>query len=469
MVLSLTRTPALSAARSITATLRSVGAEAYFAGGCVRDLLLGLDPKDFDVATNATPDRITALFPRTQSVGAHFGVILVLDEIDCQSIATEVATFRHDGAYLDGRRPDAVRFSTDPREDVLRRDFTINGMLLDPAAFTDDGTHAHIAPEALLDFVGGQADLTARILRTIGFPSLRFEEDKLRMLRGIRFAARLDLTLDPATFAAIQQHAPALTQVSNERIRDELTRMLTEGHVSRAIELLHATGLLPVVLPEVERMRGVEQPPQYHPEGDVWVHTLMLLDHLAPGASPTLAWGMLLHDIGKPATYQPPNPQRPGDRIRFNGHVEAGVRIAEVILNRLRFSNDDCTQILALIRHHMQFGDIKSMKTSTLKRFLRIPRFDEHLALHRADCLSSHGDLRLYDFAREAIEYQEPEHLRPTLLVTGRDLIAAGYRPGPRFKFMLEAAEDAQLEGELTTREQGLERIASLFGPPSSR
>ena len=466
MVLSLTRTPALSAARSIAATLRNAGAGAYFAGGCVRDLLLGLEPKDFDVATSATPDRITALFPRTQSVGAHFGVILVLDEVDGQPIATEVATFRHDGAYLDGRRPEAVRFSTDPREDVLRRDFTLNGMLLDPAGFTDEGDRTHINPEALLDFVSGQADLTARILRTIGSPTLRFEEDKLRMLRGIRFAARLDLRIDPATFAAIEQHAPELTQVSKERIRDELTRMLTEGHASRAFELLHATGLLPVVLPEVERMRGVEQPPQYHPEGDVWVHTLMLLDHLPPDASATLAWGMLLHDVGKPATYQPPNPQRPGDRIRFNGHVEAGVRIAEVILNRLRFSNDDCAQILSLIRHHMQFGDIKSMKTSTLKRFLRIPRFDEHLALHRADCLSSHGDLRLYDFAREAIEHQEPEQLRPVLLVTGRDLIAAGYQPGPRFKAMLEAAEDAQLEGEILSREQGLARIAQLFGPP---
>ena len=467
MVLSLTRTPALTAAQAIAETLRSAGAEAYFAGGCVRDLLLGIEPKDFDVATSATPDRITTLFPRTQSVGAHFGVILVLDEIDGQSIATEVATFRNDGAYLDGRRPEAVRFSTDPREDVLRRDFTINGMLLDPADLTDKGAQTHIGPEALLDFVGGQEDLAARTLRTIGPPALRFEEDKLRMLRGIRFAARLGLTLEPETFKAIQQHAPELTQVSNERIRDELTRMLTEGRAPCAFELLHATGLLPVILPEVERMRGVEQPPQYHPEGDVWVHTLMLLDHLPPGASPTLAWGMLLHDIGKPATFQPPHPQRPGDRIRFNGHVEAGIRIAEVILNRLRFSNDDCAQILALIRHHMQFGDVKSMKTSTLKRFLRIPRFEEHLALHRADCLSSHGDLRLYDFAKAAYEHEEPEQLRPILLVTGRDLIAAGYRPGPRFKAMLETAEDAQLEGEITSREQGLQRIAGIFGAPS--
>ena len=398
----------------------------------------------------------------------------MLQEVGGEQIATEVATFRHDGAYLDGRRPDTVRFSTNPREDVLRRDFTINGMLLDPAGFTDSSgrveigeDRVEIGEDALLDFVGGRDDLAVGVLRTIGSPGLRFEEDKLRMLRGIRFAARLDLAIEPETFAAIRRHAAELNQVSNERIRDELTRMLTEGHARRAFELLHAGGLLGQVLPEVERMRGVEQPPQYHPEGDVWVHTLMLLDHLPPGASPTLAWGMLLHDIGKPATFQSPDPRRPGDRIRFNGHVEAGIRIAEVILNRLRFSNGDCTQILELIRHHMQFGDVKSMKTSTLRRFLRISRFDEHLALHRADCLSSHGDLRLYEFAKEAYEREEPEQLRPALLVTGRDLIDAGYRPGPRFKPMLEAAEDAQLEGSISSREQGLRLIAERFGPPS--
>ncbi len=449
-------TPAHRAAERIVKTLRRAGHEAFFAGGCVRDLLLGLTPKDFDVATSASAERISALFERTIQVGAHFGVILVSTEIEGTLVATEVATFRQDGIYLDGRRPDAVHFSTDPQEDVLRRDFTINGMLQDPLT------------EEILDFVGGRRDLAEHLIRTIGNPDLRFDEDKLRMLRAVRFAARLEFTIDPATASAIRKHASEIVQVSNERIRDELTRMLTEGHARRAFELLHETGLLAHVLPEAERMRGVAQPPQYHPEGDVWVHTLLLLEKLPAGCSPTLAWGMLLHDIGKPATYQPPNPEIPNDRIRFNGHVEVGVAIAEAILSRLRFSNDDTAQIVSLIRNHMRFGDILQMKQSTLKRFLRLPHFEEHLALHRADCLSSHGKLNLYDFAKEQYESHEPEHIRPILLLTGRDLIAAGYRPGPQFKAMLEAAEDAQLEGTIATREDALAMILRDYGSPAS-
>ena len=462
----LSPSPALTAARAIATTLRATGHQAFFAGGCVRDLLLNLAPKDFDVATSATPSQITALFPRTLQVGAHFGVILVMSEVEGEP-PTEVATFRHDGAYSDGRRPDAVRFSTHPAEDVQRRDFTINGMLLDPVAFEDHPDNTVTLPSvAILDLVGGQADLAAGILRTIGSPLLRFAEDKLRMLRGIRFVARLGFTIDPATHAAIQQLAPEIQQVSQERIREELTRMLTEGHARRALELLNATGLLAQVLPELTRMQGVEQPPQYHPEGDVWVHTLMLLDHLQPGAPATLAWGMLLHDVGKPATFQPPDPAKPNDRIRFNGHVEAGVRIAEDILNRLRFSNDDREQIVALVRNHMRFGDIREMKTSTLRRFLRLPQFQEHLALHRADCLSSHGKLALYEFAKHAYEQEAPPDLRPAPLVTGRTLIAAGYRPGTSFKTMLTAAEDAQLEGTITTTAEGLALIAQHFPSP---
>ena len=455
--------PGLSAAMRCAARLRAGGHQAFFAGGCVRDLLLGTTPKDFDVATSATPDEVIALFPRTQQVGAHFGVVLVLDEAESQATATEVATFRHDGAYADGRRPDAVRFSLSPAEDVERRDFTINGMLLDPAGIQK----GKVSQEAILDFVGGREDLARKVVRTIGDPALRFAEDKLRMLRGIRFAARLGFTVDPATLAAMRAYAGSIAQVSNERVRDELTRMLTEGHARRAFELLDETGLLPYVLPEVARMRGVQQPPQYHPEGDVWVHTLMLLEHLPAGAPATLAWGMLLHDVGKPATFQPPNPNRPGDRIRFNGHAEVGVRIAEELLDRLRFANDEKAQIAALVRHHMLFGDILEMRESTLKRFLRLPGFDEHLALHRADCLSSHGKLQLYDFAKQHYENAEPAHINPPLLVTGRSLIAAGYRPGPEFKRMLEAAEDAQLEGRITTPEQGLALIEELFPRPA--
>ena len=466
MPIPLTKSRGLGAARRIAAELRAAGAQAYFAGGCVRDSLLGVPAKDFDVATSATPEQIVALFPRTLAVGAHFGVILVIDEVVGEEVATEVATFRHDGAYLDGRRPDAVRFSGDPREDVGRRDFTVNGMLLDPAGIVEGASGAlSVEESAVLDFVGGRDDLAHEVVRTIGAADLRFAEDKLRMLRGVRFAARLGFTVEAETLRAMRRHAAEIGQVSHERVRDELTRMLTEGHARRAFELLHDSGLLRAVLPEIARMQGVAQPPQYHPEGDVWVHTLMLLEHLEAGASPTLAWGMLLHDVGKPATFQPPQPGKAGDRIRFNGHVEVGVRIAEEILRRLRFSNEDAAQIVALVKNHMRFGDVGEMKTSTLRRFLRLPRFEEHLALHRADCLSSHGKLGLYEFARAAYEREEPGDLRPAPLVTGRDLIAAGYRPGTGFKAMLAAVEDAQLEGAISTTEEGLILVEREFGP----
>jgi poly(A) polymerase len=472
------------AAFRIVRRLRALGHMAYFAGGCVRDLLLGVVPKDFDVATSATPDLVLAAFPRTESVGAHFGVVLVIDHLAHERVTTEVATFRHDGAYTDGRRPDAVQFSLDPREDVLRRDFTINGLLLDAMAY-EAGDRLE---DCVLDYVGGRGDLHARLIRAIGEPKLRFAEDKLRMLRAVRFAARLGFVIERRTMDAIWQQAATIDVVSAERVRDELTRILTEGGARRGFELLDETRLLAEILPEVKRMQGVEQPPEYHPEGDVWVHTLMLLEQLAapvegpglkpndalphdrglkppstPGVSPTLAWGMLLHDVGKPATFTPPDPARPGDRIRFNGHVDVGVAVARTILTRLRFSNEECEQILALIKHHMQFGDVMQMKQSTLKRFLRLPKFEEHLALHRADCLSSHGKLDMYEYAKKHLEEMGEEQIRPPLLLTGNDLIAAGYKPGPEFKAMLEAAEDAQLEGSVKTKEQVLRLVREMF------
>lgn len=432
------------AAQSIVERLRAEGYDAYFAGGCVRDLLLGHPPADFDVATSAHPEAVLKLFPRTFAVGAHFGVVLVADEIDRQQIVTEVATFRSDEAYSDGRRPDSVRFSDRPEEDVIRRDFTINGMLFDPQT------------EQVLDYVGGRADLQARLIRAIGDPAQRFEEDKLRMLRGIRFAARFDFAIESSTEAAMRANASQIQQVSNERVRDELTRMLTEGHARRAFELLDKTGLLKQVLPEIDRLHGVEQPPEFHPEGDVWNHTLLLLEQLPPGASPTLAWGALLHDVGKPATFQP----GPG-RIRFNGHVEIGVRIAEDICRRLRFSNEDSSQIVALVENHMRFGDVRRMKDSTLKRFFRLREFPEHLALHRMDCLASHGSLDLYDFARSKYEEIPAEEVRPALLLNGRDLIEAGYKPGPAFRRLLAIAEDAQLEGRIHSKEEALALVAA--------
>ena len=451
--------PRYVAALRIVRRLRAMGHAAYFAGGCVRDLLLGVAAQDFDVATSATPDLVQAAFPRTEAVGAHFGVVLVIDHLAEGRVTTEVATFRHDGAYSDGRRPDAVKFSLDPREDVLRRDFTINGLLLDAMAY-DAGDRVE---DCVLDFVGGRGDLHARLVRAIGEPSVRFAEDKLRMLRAVRFAARLGFAIERRTMEAIEQQAENIGVVSAERVREELTKILTEGGAARGLELLDAGGLLAQVLPEIKRMQGVEQPPQYHPEGDVWTHTLMLLGQLQAGASVTLAWGMLLHDVGKPATFTPPDPAKRGDRIRFNGHVDVGVAVARTMLARLRFSNDECEQILALVKHHMQFGDVMQMKQSTLKRFLRLPKFDEHLALHRADCMSSHGKLDLYAFAKRQYEEMGEEEIRPPLLLTGDDLIAAGYKPGPRFRVMLDAAEDAQLEGAIATKEEALRLVQETY------
>ena len=450
-------------ATEIVRTLRKQGHQAYFAGGCVRDLLLAREPADYDVATDATPKQVMQIFPQTFAVGEQFGVVLVPHspvEQDLTSEAirrsaggktVEVATFRSDVSYSDGRHPDEVRFTKDPREDAQRRDFTINGMMLDPL-LPDN------SPNKILDFVGGQADLKAGIIRAIGDPERRFAEDNLRMLRAVRFAARFDFKIDPATLESIQKLAPKIHQVSCERIREELTKMLTEGRASRAFELLDTTRLLKEVLPEIAAMKGVDQPPQYHPEGDVLVHTLLLLAKLPAGASKTLAWGALLHDVGKPPTFRVAP-----DRIRFDGHVEVGVKMAAEILRRLRFSNDETEQILALVDNHMRFGVVQRMNQSTLKKFLRLPAFDEHLELHRLDCLSSHGLLDAYNYAQEQLHSTPPEAMRPTPLITGRDLIEAGYEPGPRFKDILAAVEDAQLEGRLLSREAAMEFVRRDF------
>jgi len=441
---------------SIIETLRQHGFQAYLVGGCVRDLLLDREPADFDVATSATPAQVMEIFPDTYAVGAQFGVVLVPlpeaqsldrgDEVTSKARAVEVATFRSDFGYSDGRHPDHVRFSRDPREDVARRDFTINGMMLDPA--TGD----------VLDFVGGREDLRAGIIRAIGDPAQRFAEDKLRMLRAIRFAARFEYAIEAETLAAIQLLAHDVQIVSRERVRDELAKMLTEGHARRAFLLLDQTGLLKEVLPEISIMKGVQQPPEFHPEGDVFVHTLLLLENLPQPCPHTLAWGALLHDVGKPATFRVAP-----DRIRFDGHVEVGVKIAEEICERLHFSNHDAAQVLSLVDNHMRFGHVSRMKESTLKKFLRLPNFEEHLALHRADSLASHRNLTTYDFLQQKIREIPPENIRPAALITGDDLIAAGYLPGPTFREILDAVEDAQLEGRLLSREAALEFVNNAF------
>jgi poly(A) polymerase len=445
------------AATAVVETLRQRGFQAYLVGGCVRDLLLGREPKDYDVATNATPTQVMEIFPETYAVGAQFGVVLVPighvlaercdpEQHGSKSQCVEVATFRSDIGYSDGRHPDEVRFSQTPQEDVARRDFTINGMLLDPL----NGE--------VLDYVGGRADLQARIIRTIGDPERRFAEDKLRMLRAVRFAARFEYEIDAATFAAMRKLAGQIKVVSRERERDELTRMLTEGHAHRAFQLLDESGLLAHVLPEISDMKGVEQPPEFHPEGDVFVHTLLLLDHLPSPCPTTLAWGALLHDVGKPPTFR-----AAPDRIRFDNHVDVGVKMAQEICRRMRFSNEDTEQILALVGNHMRFADAMKMKESTLKKFIRLPKFEEHMALHRADCLSSHGNLGIYEFIREKQKEIPPQQMRPAPLIKGEDLIAEGYVPGPKFREILNAVEDAQLEGRLASRDAALEFVRREF------
>lgn len=448
-------------AEEIIRTLSARGHQGYLAGGCVRDLLLNREPADYDVATDATPQQVMKIFPQTYAVGEQFGVVLVpCAEGDAAIRASassedisshhrgviEVATFRSDVGYSDGRHPDEVRFTKDPHEDVERRDFTINGMMLDPAT------------NEILDFVGGRADLNAGVIRAIGDPERRFAEDKLRMLRAVRFAARFDYQIEPASLAAIQKSASKIHQVSAERVREELTKMLTEGHARLAFQLLDRTGLLQQVLPEIAAMKGIEQPPQYHPEGDVFVHTLLLLDKLPTGASKTLAWGALLHDVGKPPTFRVAP-----DRIRFDGHVDVGVRMAAEILRRLRFSNDETDQILALVDHHMRFGQVQQMNQSTLKKFLRLRGFDEHLELHRLDSLSSHGQMGAYEFVRQQLQSMPAEAIRPAPLITGDDLIEAGYAPGPRFKEILGAVEDAQLEGRVGSHEAAMEYVRREF------
>ena len=438
---------------SIIKTLRDRGFEAYLAGGCVRDLLLEREPTDYDVATSATPDEVMHIFPEAYGVGAQFGVVLVpvssvisVPPVVNDLATIEVATFRADIGYSDGRHPDEVRFTLKASEDVQRRDFTINGLLLDPLS------------GQVLDYVEGKKDLTAGIIRAIGDPERRFAEDKLRMLRAVRFAARFDYQIEPTTMAAIQRLAFQIHQVSRERVRDELTKMLTEGHARQAFLLLDQTRLLHEVLPEIEAMKGVEQPPHFHPEGDVFVHTLLLLENLPHPCAPTLAWGALLHDVGKPPTFRVAP-----DRIRFDGHVDVGVRMAEEICRRLRFSNDDTKQILALVDNHMRFGDVQRMSESTFKKFVRLPNFDEHLELHRLDCEASHRILALYQYTREKIAAMPPEAIRPQPLLTGDDLIAAGYSPGPLFKQILSAVEDGQLDSRLQSREEALGFVKREF------
>jgi poly(A) polymerase len=432
-------------ANSICETLQRNGHQAFLVGGCVRDLLLGREPADYDVSTDASPERVLELFPPSIGVGAQFGVVLVPRGAE----KVEVATFRRDVGYSDGRHPDQVEYAATAEEDVSRRDFTINGLLM-----------RHDTGE-VLDYVGGRADLNAHLIRCIGDPERRFTEDKLRMLRAVRFSARFDYAIEQKTFEAIQRHAAEIHSVSAERIREELSKLLSEGSARRSFDLLDKTGLLQQVLPEISALKGVAQPPEHHPEGDVWTHTLLMLEGLPTETPRTLAWGVLLHDVGKPITFRPVSVT--GDRIRFDGHVDAGVSIAAEICKRLKFSNEDSELIQALVANHMKFKDVSQMRKSTFKRFIRQPHFAEHLELHRLDCLASHRRLDAYHMVRKFLSDTPPEEVRPTRLLTGDDLHEMGYVPGPNYQAILRALEDAQLEGALATKAEAREYVRNHY------
>jgi poly(A) polymerase len=436
--------PMEEAARQVAARLRAAGHIAYFAGGCVRDLVRGIQPKDFDIATNARPEEVQNLFARTYAVGAHFGVIIVLEN----GFQFEVATFRSDEAYIDGRHPISVRFSS-PEEDAKRRDFTINGMFFDPIA------------EKVIDFVDGRADLKAKLVRAIGDPRQRFTEDRLRMLRAVRFATVLDYKIDNHTWDALVANAGSINQISAERIRDELVRIFTSPNRARGWDLLDASGLMPAVLPELEAMKGVLQPEQFHPEGDVFVHTRLMLQSLPDKVSVPLVFAVLFHDVAKPVTAT----VDPTGRIRFNEHDRIGAEMTAAIMRRLRFSGVETDATVEMVRQHMVFKDTPKMRVAKLKRFMARPTFDDELELHRVDCESSHRMLDNYEFLQRKREEFAHEPIIPPPLVRGEDLMALGLKPGPKFGEILEAVETRQLEGTLRTREEALEWVKREYAP----
>ncbi len=425
-------------ARRIVDRLRAAGHVAYFAGGCVRDIVRQETPKDFDIATDAPPEAVQKMFARTYAVGAHFGVIVVLED----GFQFEVATFRADDAYIDGRRPVAVRFTT-PEEDARRRDFTINGMFYDPIK------------EEVIDYVGGRADLEAKLIRAIGQARERFEEDRLRMLRAVRFATVLGFEIDGATWDALVAQAEGITQISAERIREELVRTFLSPNRVRGWDLLDRSGLLRAILPEIEAMKGCDQPEQFHPEGDVFQHTRLMLGLLLPAVSVPLVFSVLLHDVAKPVTATVDE----SGRIRFNGHDRIGAEMTEQIMERLRFSRAEIEAAVEMVRQHMVFKDVPNMRVAKLKRFMARPTFQEELELHRVDCASSHQMLDNYEFLLRKGEEFANEPIIPPPLVRGKDLMALGLKPGPKFGEILEAVETRQLEGALHDREEALDWV----------
>ena len=427
-------------AGEIVRTLRAKKHIAYFAGGCVRDLLMKQKPEDYDVATTAAPEEIEKIFPKSIPVGKQFGVIIVVVE----GMHFEVATFRSEGAYEDGRHPDHVKFTT-PEEDAKRRDFTVNGLFYDPLK------------RKVIDYVEGRKDISRKIIRTIGKPEERFEEDRLRLLRAIRFAANLDFKIEPNTWRAVKRLAKEIHSVSQERIRDELVKMFTRPNAGRGLLLLSESGLLEEVLPEIEAMKGVEQPPEFHPEGDVFIHTKLLLDQLEHPTS-VLALGALLHDVGKPPTFS----EEKG-RIRFYNHAHIGAQMAQEILTRLRFSNREIADIVSCVENHMKFANVKEMRAGKLKQFVARENFLTELELHKIDCMASHKKMELYRFLNRKLKEFAREELKPKRLITGHDLIACGIEPGPKMKEILEEAYALQLEHKFKTKDEALNWVREHF------
>ena len=437
------KSPMEKTARDVAARLRESGHVAYFAGGCVRDIVRGETPKDFDIATDANPEAVQKLFPHTYAVGAHFGVILVVEN----GFQFEVATFRSDDAYVDGRHPSAVHFSS-PEEDAKRRDFTINGMFYDPVA------------EKVIDFVGGSADIEAKLVRAIGDPAQRFAEDRLRMLRAVRFATVLDYKIDNQTWDALLANAVSINEISAERIREELVRMFLSPNRTRGWDLLDSSGLMRAILPEIDAMKGCAQPEQFHPEGDVFEHTRLMLQFLPEKISVPLVFAVLLHDVAKPRTATVDST----GRIRFNEHDRIGAKMTEEMMRRLRFSGAEIDATVEMVRQHMVFKDVPKMRVAKLKRFMARPTFDDELELHRADCQGSHRMLDNYEFLLLKREEFANEPIIPSPLVRGDDLIALGLKPGPKFGEILEAVETRQLEGTLRTREEALDWVKHEYG-----
>jgi poly(A) polymerase len=434
-------------AREICARLRACGHVAYFAGGCVRDMVRGFAPKDIDIATNARPEEVQKMFTRTYGVGAHFGVVVVLKN----DLQFEVATFRSDAAYLDGRRPVQVHFAS-AEEDARRRDFTINGMFFDPLR------------NEVIDFVGGRADLDARLVRAVGDPAHRFSEDRLRLLRAVRFATVLDFAMEEKTWSALRENGSAITAMSAERIRDELVRIFLSPQRLRGWDLLDQSGLLRAIIPEVDAMKNCAQPPQFHPEGDVFQHTRLMLELLPEDVSVPLVFSVILHDVAKPVTASVDD----NGRIRFNAHDRVGAEMTERIMDRLRFSRVEIDDTVEMVRLHMVFKDVPRMRTAKLKRFMARPTFEKEMELHRVDCASSHAMLENYDFLQRKKEEFANEPIIPPPLVRGDDLIAMGMKPGPRFGEILEAVETQQLEGALKTRQEALEWVRENYSATDS-